>query len=95
MLDIYAEIRAERDYQDKRWGTKTDDTLNTPWMYVAYITQYAGRWMQGTFMPLSCETTDRFRESMIKVAAIAIAAVESLDRQRAENGAAFYEEIVK
>lgn len=31
-VDIYAEIEKERAYQDKRWGVKTDDTLNTPWM---------------------------------------------------------------
>jgi hypothetical protein len=92
MTDVYAEIRAEREYQQGRWGNDTDDVKNTPWMFAAYIAQYATRWMAGTFAPLGPETTDAFRKSMVKVAAIAIAAVESLDRQRAAKGAAFYEQ---
>lgn len=90
-MNIYDEIRNERTYQQDRWGNETDDTLNTPWMWAAYIAQYATRWMAGTFLPLSGDVTDNFRKAMVKVATIAIAAVESLDRQRAEKGKAFYE----
>lgn len=62
MENILNEIRMEREYQDKRWGHVVDDTLNTPWMWSAYI------------------------------AAICVAAIESIDRQRSANSKTFYEE---
>lgn len=89
---ILSEIFSEVEYQESRWGTESDDTRNTPWMWSAYIAQYATRWMAGTFAPLKSTTVFTFRKSMIKVAAIAVAAVRSIDRQRAANGHAFYEE---
>jgi hypothetical protein len=90
-MSVYDEIKAERDYQDGRWGHTTDDTLNTPWMWVAYIAKYATLWMVGTFLPLKPAVVSDFRVKMIKTAATAVAAIESLDRQRAESGKAFYE----
>lgn len=90
-MNVYDEIKAERTYQNEKWGNKVDDTLNTPWMWTAYITGYAGKWMVGTFAPLGTNTVDSFRAMMIKVASLAIAAVESVDRQRADNGKVFYE----
>ncbi len=89
---IFDEIEAERAYQDGRWGHETDDTMNTPWMWAAYIASYATKWMTGHFLPLRTGTVNAFRISMIKTAAISVAAVESIDRQRARNGRAFYEE---
>lgn len=87
---IFTEVNAERRYQTDKWGVEADDTLNTPWMWVSYITQYATKWMTGLFtIPKS--SADLFRTAMIKTAATAIAAVESLDRQRARLGKAFYE----
>lgn len=91
MINIYDEIKKERDYQQDRWGNVSDDTLNTPWMWVAYIVQYAGSWMSGSFLPLSKDSVDSFRKAMIKVATLAIAAIESVDRQRAANSKTFYE----
>lgn len=91
-MTIYDEIKAEREYQDKRWGHELDDKYNTPWMWVAYITLYATKWMTGTFTPLEGAVVDKFRRVMIQVAALAVAAVESLDRQRAgPERRAFYE----
>ncbi len=89
---IYKEIIEERIYQKNRWGNETDDSLNTPWMWAAYIGQHATRWMRGTFLPLSPDVTDGFRAAMVKVATLAIAAIESVDRQRAENNKTFYEQ---
>lgn len=88
---ILVEIDEERQYQDKKWGTELDDTVNTPWMWVAYIVAYAGKWMAGNFLPLPRPDINAFRTCMIKVAAICVAAVESLDRQREKSGKAFYE----
>jgi len=90
-MSIIDEICAERAYQIAKWGNKIDDTKNTPWMWTAYIASYASQWMCGKFA-LNREDTVNFRTAMIKVATIAIAAVESLDRQQEENGKAFYED---
>jgi hypothetical protein len=92
MVNVYDEIKAERKYQDDKWGTEVDDTLNTPWMWVSYITAYATKWMKGTFAPLEKPVVDDFRNKMIKTAAICVAAVESIDRQRAaDGGTTFFE----
>ena len=89
---IFGEIAGERAYQDNKWGTEVDDTKNTPWMWASYVAQYATSWMRGKFLPLASDDTDLFRKAMIKVAAIAVAAVESVDRQRAGgSGTPFYE----
>src|SRR3954469_2562725 len=90
-FDIYGSIAAEREYQNNRWGTEADDSLNTPNDFVSYINHYSTRWFPGGFTPYTPATVDKFRESMIKVAALAIAAVESIDRQREEAGHCFYE----
>jgi hypothetical protein len=89
--DIYAEIAAERKYQTDRWGNEADDTMNTPNDFVSYISKYSTHWFPGGFTPYTPETVDEFRTSMIKTAALAVAAVESIDRQREEAGHAFYE----
>ena len=88
---IYAEIEKERGYQQKRWGNTADDTLNTPWMWASYIANYATKWMVGTYAPLKRPVTDDFRVKMVKTAAIAVAAIESIDRQR-NKGGTFYED---
>lgn len=92
MQNIFDEIQKERGYQKDRWGNEADDTQNTPWMWAAYITQYATRWMAGTFLPLGGDVTTTFRNCMVKVACLAVAAIESVDRQRAAKGKTFYEE---
>lgn len=93
--DIYAALKQERQYQTAKWGNFTDDNENGPNEFVAYITRYATGWMNGEFAPFSSKAVDDFRVSMQKVAALAIAAIESLDRQRDEAGHAFYEATAK
>ena len=58
---------------------------------MAYIVHYSTNWFNGGFAPYDTATVDEFRVQMIKIAALALAAIESLDRQRVENGAAHYE----
>jgi hypothetical protein len=89
--NIMTEINAERERQVELWGNDSDDSRNTPFHYVSYIASYATKWMAGTWAPFRVTQVDAFRTAMIKVAALAISAVESLDRQRAEDGTAFYE----
>lgn len=91
ILHIITEVQDEVRSQETKWGHTTDDTLNTPWMWAAYIGAYATKWMKGTFLPLNSDVVNSFRTCMVKVAALAISAVDSLDRQRDTNGTTFYE----
>lgn len=75
-MTIYTEIQQERAYQTQRWGTD-NDKLNTPFHWASYISQYATRNLIGN--PAAFPDEDAFRVDMIKVAALAVAAVESLD----------------
>jgi hypothetical protein len=90
-MSILEEIDKEREYQRGRWGNTADDTINSPNDFIAYIVHHTGRWFDGGFKPYSSEAVNRFRAQMIKVAALAVAAVESIDRQRAATGHTFYE----
>lgn len=90
---IYDEIKEEREYQANKWGTKADKEINTPNDFVSYIGHHSTRWFNGGFTPYCTDTVDTFRKQMIKVAALAVAAVEALDEQREEAGAAFYEDV--
>ena len=89
---ILQEVKDERTYQDGKWGHSLDDTKNTPALWMSYISNYMSLWMKGLFEPYPKSMMDDYRAKMIKTAALAIAAVESLDRQREENGKAFFEE---
>ena len=88
---VFNEILEELKYQDAKWGHEVDDTKNKPTDWVTYICHYAARWFDNTFPPYRPITVDDFREDMIKTAALAISAVESLDRQRKEKGKPFYQ----
>jgi len=73
MEKIFEEIKNEREYQDEKWGTEFDDknTLND---WVSYIVTYAGRATEYD------RTAEEQRKYMIKVAALAVAALETFDR---------------
>jgi hypothetical protein len=72
-------------------GNEHDDTVNTPWMWTAFPSSVSTQWMVGLAPPLPDYVVDGFREMMVQTASVAIAAVESVDRQRAAHGKAFYE----
>lgn len=93
-LHIYTEIDDERVYQIDKWGSESDDTRNEPNDWLAYINKYSTNWLDGQFVPYHPDVTDDFRKCMVKVAAIAVAAIESVDRQRETNGSTFYEDII-
>lgn len=69
---VLAEIRHERNYQTDKWGNEFDDK-NTVNDFTAYITKYAGNAAFAT-----C-TADQ-RTQLVKVAALAVAAIETIDR---------------
>lgn len=70
---ILEEIKAEREYQDYKWGGPRHDDGHSANDWIAYITSYLGK------NEMSYNNLD-FRNDMIKVAALAVAAVEWYDR---------------
>lgn len=90
--DIFAEIEAERVHQDQRWGHEADDTKNAPNDWVAFMAHYSTIWFGGQFAPYKPDVGAAFRASMVKVAATAVAAIESYDRQVVAKGKPFYVE---
>ena len=72
--EIFTAISAERNYQDSLWGTTFDDQ-NSPNDWASYILRYTSR---------GCDfnlTSQDFKSAMIKVAALAVAAIESVERK--------------
>lgn len=67
--EIFNLVTKEREYQNKKWGTEFD-SKNTPNDWVAYISKYLG---QSVTLPWNEEV---FRTQMIKVMALASAALE-------------------
>jgi hypothetical protein len=84
---ILLDILAERDYQDEMWGQAFDNN-NTINDWVSYITRYCGR---ATCMDAD---TENQREAMVKVAALAVAALEAFDRN-GKFAPRHYENLVK
>ena len=74
---IVAEIKAEKEYAENLWGTEFDDK-NTANDWASYLMIYAGRAVEmdrtRLFNPI------RFRTDMLKVAGLAISAIQTLDR---------------
>lgn len=77
---IFQEINRERHHQDLKWGGAShDDNEETVLSFMSYIVEYA---------TASSERTSRHdvRTRAIKVAALAVALVEKLDRAAASGG---------
>lgn len=77
VLDL---VSAERAYQRAKWGNGTDDEMNNPNDFVAYIAHNSTRWFKGGFLPLSEDNMAEFKAAMIKTAAVATAAAEYAQR---------------
>jgi len=70
------EVRIERAYQDRKWGGPQHDDTHNSHDWIAYIVRYAGRAVMWPFNP------HVFRRSMVKVAALAVAAIQWEDRRK-------------
>jgi hypothetical protein len=71
MYKIFDEIAAERRAQDKKWGGATHDDEHDDADWRSFIM---------THNNYACG--DDFRKEMIRVAALAVAAVQSFDRRK-------------
>ena len=67
--EIFQAIIEERANQDKFFGEENDD-LNNANDWVAFITKHSGKALRNPF------AISHFREQMVRVAALAVAALE-------------------
>jgi len=74
---VLREVSQERDRQNAKWGGPEHDDQHPTEEFVQLIKDYAGwaRAMSGMNSP------DKARARLIQVAALAVAAVESIDRK--------------
>lgn len=79
-MTFQEQVQSERARQVRLWGTAQDDA-NTPFQWGTYISQYATRSLVGA---PGLVNVAKFREDMVKVAALAQAAVEAIDRKAGE-----------
>lgn len=70
--EVVNEVRLERQKQDAQWGGATHDDQHADRDWLGYIHYQVGAaYMQ----------PERLRERLIKIAALSVAAIESLDRK--------------
>lgn len=72
---IFKELVLEREKQDRMWGGQEHDALNTPNDWISVITKHVGRAVHWPWTP------ERFRQQMVVVGALAVAAIEWCDRE--------------
>jgi hypothetical protein len=78
--DIFQAITTEREYQDQKWGGPQHDDTHSAHDWVTYIVKYLGKWQAWPAFSMY-----DFRRSMVKVAALAVAAIEWADRRIAKD----------
>lgn len=71
------EIQAEREAQKAKWISAKDDQW-TPGEWAALVSHYATRTVVGDLRGVNLKA---FRADMVKVGALAMAAVEAVDRK--------------
>ncbi len=77
--EIIDAIMQERIAQDKKWGGASHDDQHNAWDWIQYIRNQESK-------AFIAEDFDEYDSRMVKVAALAIAALESTRRKRS-NGA--------
>ena len=73
-MTIYDEIEAERISQDQKWGGASHDDTHNSHDWICYITKHLGKAVTYPWNHLT------FRQQMVRIAALAVAAIEWCDR---------------
>lgn len=76
-INILKEIDQERKRQDTKWGGSEHDDNHHTVDFCRFIKNYTG-WAEQMAM---MESPDKARNRLIQIAALAVAAVESIDRK--------------
>lgn len=69
---VYADIRREREEQDRRFGGPIHDDSHLPCDWLAFLKKHVAQ--------AACATPTDYRYQLVRVAALAVAAAESFDR---------------
>ena len=76
---VLTEVAHVRDEQDRQWGGVPHDDENRPWDWMAYLARHLGKAV--VYPPLTKQGILVFRREMMNVAAIAVAAIQAMDRK--------------
>ena len=74
MRAVFDEIVKERITQDEKWGGSSHDDTHTQFDWTRFIRDHADRAVRG-------QARDNFRQQMVRVAALAVAAIQAYDRK--------------
>lgn len=80
--NLLEEVAAERDRQDEKWGGPANDDRWNPADWHAMLADYNG-WAR---QMLCMGSIDKGRRRLIQLSAMALAAVEAIDRRKALLG---------
>lgn len=80
--EVVTAILDEREDQDRMWGGPANDNKHTGFDWVALITKQLGEAVESTFHG----DAPGFRFAMVRVAALAVAAIESVRRLSRDEG---------
>lgn len=96
-MSVYDEIRVEREAQDAKWGGATHDDRHVPTDWLRFIAEHLAKalgckaeildevhWFTVRISG-SVDGMPAYRRQLIRVAALAVAAIESHDRRAAQR----------
>lgn len=76
---VLAEVAEERDRQDAKWGGPTHDDAHNPADFCAFIREHEAR-AEAALRGEPVRESDNYRRQMLRVAGLAVAALEQWDR---------------
>ena len=79
MTNVYDDIKAERERQDKLWGGAAHDDDHTDTDWASFIGKRSDELL------MRSQTDSRTRELFLHIAALAVAAIESMDRTKEQR----------
>ncbi len=78
-IEVFDLIRDERARQDAQWGGPEHDDTHTAFDWMTYIQKQLDKYGRAQAFELE-------RDAFVKIAALAVAAIESLDRKANVQG---------
>lgn len=77
--EIFADIKAERSRQDEKWGGREHDRQHWPGDWCAFIFEHTAKAFAAAHRGPGDGDRSDYKARLIEVAALAVAAIESLD----------------
>lgn len=81
---LIADVLAERAQQDQQWGGPTHDDTHGPWEWFNFIYDQRDKFFSRTVLG-KVDIPTEARERLVKIAALAVAGIESIDRTAARR----------